>query len=82
MMSMRKRIRGLTPEEIKNIPKGKATLNERSSNHLSDELEAPCTQEDFDQAISKIQPSVSQADIKKYQDWLSEFGIPQPVGFC
>lgn len=60
MMSMRKRIRGLTPDQIKSIPKG--------------ELEAPATKEDFDLALSKIQSSVSQADIKRYEDWMKEFG--------
>ncbi|KAJ3165666.1 Katanin p60 ATPase-containing subunit A1 [Geranomyces variabilis] len=60
MMSMRKRIRGLKPEEIRNLPK--------------EELEAPATKEDFEAAISKIQSSVSQADLKRYQDWMDEFG--------
>eukprot|EP00842_Homolaphlyctis_polyrhiza_P000257 jgi/Hompol1/1231/HPOL_003113-RA len=60
MMSMRKRIRGLTPDQIKSIPK--------------DELEAPATREDFEAAIKKIQSSVSQADLQKYEDWMKEFG--------
>jgi katanin p60 ATPase-containing subunit A1 len=60
MMSMRRRIKGLRPEEIKNIPK--------------DELEAPVTLEDFNIAISKIQRSVSQADIKKFDQWMEEYG--------
>ncbi|KAI9349271.1 P-loop containing nucleoside triphosphate hydrolase protein [Zopfochytrium polystomum] len=60
MMSMRKRIRGLTPDQIKTIPK--------------DELEVPATMDDFVAALAKIQSSVSQADLKKYQDWMDEFG--------
>ncbi|TPX57668.1 hypothetical protein PhCBS80983_g03682 [Powellomyces hirtus] len=60
MMSMRKRIRGLKPEEIRSLPK--------------EELEAPATKEDFEAAISKIQSSVSQADLKRYQEWMDEFG--------
>ncbi|KAJ3072727.1 Katanin p60 ATPase-containing subunit A1 [Podochytrium sp. JEL0797] len=60
MMSMRKRIRGLTAEQIKSIPK--------------EEMEAPATNEDFVAAINKIQSSVSQADLKKYQNWMDEFG--------
>ncbi|KAJ3187090.1 Katanin p60 ATPase-containing subunit A1 [Gaertneriomyces sp. JEL0708] len=60
MMSMRKRIKGLTPEQIRSIPK--------------DELEAPATREDFMMAIAKIQSSVSQADLKRYQEWMDEFG--------
>ncbi|KAI8930133.1 P-loop containing nucleoside triphosphate hydrolase protein [Entophlyctis helioformis] len=60
MMSMRKRIRGLTPEQIRAIPK--------------DELEAPATKSDFEMAFTKIQSSVSQADLKRYEDWMKEFG--------
>jgi katanin p60 ATPase-containing subunit A1 len=60
MMSMRRRIRGLTPEEIRSIPK--------------QELELPCTRNDFIEAIQKIQSSVSKDDIKKYLDWMKEYG--------
>ncbi|KAJ3020295.1 UNVERIFIED_CONTAM: Katanin p60 ATPase-containing subunit A1 [Siphonaria sp. JEL0065] len=60
MMSMRKRIRGLTAEQIKSVPK--------------QELEAPASSDDFAAAIKKIQSSVSQADLKRYQDWMDEFG--------
>ncbi|KAJ3303010.1 Katanin p60 ATPase-containing subunit A1 [Kappamyces sp. JEL0829] len=60
MMSMRKRIKGLTAEQIRNIPKH--------------ELEVPTTKEDFDLAISKIQSSVSAEDIRKYEEWMKEFG--------
>jgi katanin p60 ATPase-containing subunit A1 len=60
MMSMRRRIRGLTPEEIRAIPK--------------DELELPCTRNDFVEAIKKIQSSVSKDDLKRYEDWMKEFG--------
>jgi katanin p60 ATPase-containing subunit A1 len=34
----------------------------------------PATKQDFDLAISKIQSSVSEQDIKKYEDWMKEFG--------
>ncbi|KAI8800231.1 P-loop containing nucleoside triphosphate hydrolase protein [Cladochytrium replicatum] len=60
MMSMRKIIRGMTPEQIKNIPK--------------DQLEAPATMPDFEAAIKKIQSSVSQADLKRYEEWMAEYG--------
>ncbi|KAI9344882.1 P-loop containing nucleoside triphosphate hydrolase protein [Obelidium mucronatum] len=60
MMSMRKRIRGLTADQIKSVPK--------------EELEAPASSDDFITAIKKIQSSVSQADLKRYQDWMDEFG--------
>ncbi|TPX38252.1 hypothetical protein SmJEL517_g00037 [Synchytrium microbalum] len=60
MMGMRRRIRGLPAEQIKSISKS--------------ELEIPATMEDFVAAKSRIQSSVSQADIRKYQDWMEEFG--------
>ena len=60
MMSMRRRIRGLSPEQIRTIPK--------------EELELPCTRQDFVEAIKKIQSSVSKDDIKRYQDWMKEYG--------
>ena len=60
MMVMRRRIQGLTPEEIKNIPK--------------EELDIPITMEDFQGALKKVSKSVSEADIKKYKDWMTEFG--------
>ena len=60
MMSMRRRIAGLTPDEIRNIPK--------------DELESPTTMEDFELASKKVSKSVSQDDIKRYTDWMKEFG--------
>jgi len=59
-MSMRKKIRGLKPEEIKNLSK--------------EEINQPVTQTDFEEALSKIAPSVGSSDIKKYEDWLKEFG--------
>ncbi|EDO47200.1 predicted protein [Nematostella vectensis] len=60
MMAMRRRIKGLTPEEIRNLPK--------------EELDLPVNQEDFDMALKKVSKSVSDADIKKYVDWMTEFG--------
>lgn len=59
-MCMRRRIRGLTPEQIKSIPK--------------QDLEIPTTMADFESAIKKIQSSVSQADLKRYSDWMDEYG--------
>ena len=60
MMSMRQRIRGLTPDQIKKLTK--------------DEVEVPCSHHDFQSAIKRIQSSVSAADIKRYEDWMSEYG--------
>ncbi|XP_072106872.1 katanin p60 ATPase-containing subunit A1-like [Mobula birostris] len=60
MMAMRRRIQGLTPEEIRNISK--------------DELQMPTTMEDFRMALRKISKSVSAADLEKYEKWITEFG--------
>ena len=60
MMVMRKRIQGLSAEQIRNLPK--------------EELDFPVTQEDFRSALTKCSKSVSEADIKKYVDWMNEFG--------
>ncbi|KAK3859079.1 hypothetical protein Pcinc_034772 [Petrolisthes cinctipes] len=60
MMSMRRKIAGLRPEEIRALPK--------------EELDLPVTQEDFHQAIIKCNKSVSQEDLEKYQNWMREFG--------
>ena len=60
MMSMRRRILGLTPDQIRAIPK--------------EELELPTTMQDFQMAIGKVSPSVSADDLEKYQKWMSEFG--------
>lgn len=60
MMVMRRRIQGLSAEEIKNLPK--------------EELDLPVTQEDFLLALQKVSKSVSEADIKRHEEWMKEFG--------
>lgn len=60
MMAMRRRIQGLSPEEIRALPK--------------DELQMPVTMEDFTLTLKKISKSVSAADLEKYEAWMSEFG--------
>uniref|UniRef100_A0A672MB37 Katanin p60 ATPase-containing subunit A1 n=1 Tax=Sinocyclocheilus grahami TaxID=75366 RepID=A0A672MB37_SINGR len=60
MMAMRRRIQGLSPEEIRALSK--------------DELQMPVTMEDFELALKKISKSVSAADLEKYETWMSEFG--------
>jgi katanin p60 ATPase-containing subunit A1 len=60
MMSMRRRIKGLAAEAIRNIPK--------------EELEAPATKADFEEAIKKVSSSVSKADLTRYEEWMKEFG--------
>ncbi|CAC5390861.1 KATNA1 [Mytilus coruscus] len=60
MMSFRRRISGLTPEQVRNIPK--------------EELEVPPNMDDFEMAIKKVNKSVSAQDLEKYQNWMKEFG--------
>ncbi|XP_045604461.1 katanin p60 ATPase-containing subunit A-like 1 isoform X2 [Procambarus clarkii] len=60
MMSMRRKIAGLTPDEIRALPK--------------EELDLPVTQRDFHEAIQKCNKSVSVDDLEKYENWMREFG--------
>lgn len=60
MMSMRRKIAGLRPEQIKALPK--------------EELDLPVTAEDFKQAVKKCNKSVSKQDLQKYISWMTEFG--------
>jgi len=61
MMPMRRRIKGLNREEIKNLPRD-ATAD------------LPVSQDDLDEALKRIHSSVSAADLAKHEQWLSEFG--------
>lgn len=60
MMSMRKKIFGLKPDQIKQLPK--------------EELDLPVTVQDFDEALLKNNKSVSKEDLDKYDKWMNEFG--------
>jgi katanin p60 ATPase-containing subunit A1 len=60
MMAMRRAIEGKTPAEIKCLSQ--------------DQMEMPVTQRDFEAAVSKVQSSVSEADIAKHMKWKDEFG--------
>ncbi|KAH0622374.1 hypothetical protein JD844_024630 [Phrynosoma platyrhinos] len=60
LMAMRRRIEGLTPEEIRNLSR--------------DEMHMPTTMEDFEMALKKVSKSVSAVDIEKYEKWIFEFG--------
>ncbi|XP_071955923.1 katanin p60 ATPase-containing subunit A1-like isoform X2 [Antedon mediterranea] len=60
MMAMRRRIQGLRPEEIRQIPK--------------EELNLPSTAEDFLSSIKKVSKSVGKEDLEKYEKWMLEFG--------
>ncbi len=60
MMSMRRRIKGLSPEQIRGLDKA--------------ELEVPLSQGDFEASLTKIQSSVSGGDLKRYEEWMAEYG--------
>ncbi|XP_075059356.1 katanin p60 ATPase-containing subunit A1 isoform X2 [Mixophyes fleayi] len=60
LMAMRRRIEGLTPEEIRNLSR--------------DDMHMPTTMEDFEMALKKVSKSVSASDIEKYEKWIEEFG--------
>lgn len=60
MMSMRRKIAGLKPSEIKSLGK--------------DELDMPVTKQDFLEAVQKCNKSVSKEDLDKYEKWMEEFG--------
>ena len=60
MMVMRRRITGLTPEQIRSLSK--------------EELELPVSPGDFLDAIRKVNKSVSAEDLAKYDKWMQEFG--------
>lgn len=67
-MAMRRRIEGLTPEEIRNISR--------------DEMHMPTTMEDFESALKKVSKSVSAADLEKYEKWIEEFGSCWKTPVC
>ncbi|KAJ0985621.1 hypothetical protein J5N97_003977 [Dioscorea zingiberensis] len=58
---MRRKIAGKTRDEIRNMPK----------DEISKDPVAMC---DFEEALTKVQRSVSAADIERHEKWFSEFG--------
>lgn len=60
MMSMRRKIAGLRPDQIKQIPR--------------EELDLPVSAQDFKDALAKCNKSVSKEDLDKYEKWMNEFG--------
>lgn len=60
MMAMRRAIKGLTAEEIKNLRR--------------EQIEAPVSMKDFEEALSKVQRSVSGDQLQRYQQWMQQFG--------
>ena len=60
MMGMRRKIQGLTPLEMREVAK--------------DVKDIPTTKEDLLAALQRVSKSVSKEDLKKYEDWMNEFG--------
>lgn len=60
LMAMRRKISGKTPAEIKMIKR--------------EEVDLPVTAEDFKEAIAKTRKSVSEADVKNFENWMAEYG--------
>ncbi|KAK1306547.1 Katanin p60 ATPase-containing subunit A1 [Acorus calamus] len=58
---MRRKIAGKTRDEIKNM----------SKDEISNDPVAMC---DFEEALAKVQRSVSASDIERHEKWFSEFG--------
>lgn len=59
-MSMRRKIFGKTPSEIKLIKR--------------EEVDLPVSAEDFKEAIDKTRKSVSEIDVKNFENWMKEYG--------
>jgi hypothetical protein len=68
MMPLRRRIQGLTPDEIRNLPK--------------EDLAQPALMSDFTAALQRIQSSVSASDIRRYEEWMKEFGMRANLNLC
>jgi SpoVK/Ycf46/Vps4 family AAA+-type ATPase len=77
MMGMRNKIRGLRADEIKNLKQGMIhhyVSIVSSFVIFAEEMDIPVSTKDFEIALSKISPSVSKDDIKKYEEWSTVFG--------
>lgn len=60
MMSMRRKITGRTPSEIKQIRR--------------EEVDLPVTEEDFNEAMLRTKKSVSANDVTRFEKWMEEYG--------
>lgn len=59
-MSMRRKILGKSPSEIKLIKR--------------EEVDLPVSADDFKEAIAKTRKSVSEVDVKNFENWMREYG--------
>uniref|UniRef100_A0A8D8Y7I3 Katanin p60 ATPase-containing subunit A1 n=1 Tax=Cacopsylla melanoneura TaxID=428564 RepID=A0A8D8Y7I3_9HEMI len=60
MMSIRRKIMGQTPAQIKAIKQ--------------EDIDLPVTEKDFKEAIARCRKSVTGTDLSKYDTWMNEYG--------
>lgn len=60
MMSMRRKITGRSPSEIKQIRR--------------EEVDLPVTEQDFHDAMIRTRKSVSANDVARFEKWMEEYG--------
>ena len=60
MNGMRRKVNGLTQGEIRAMSKA--------------DMEEPVSMKDFEDALTRISPSVSNTDIEQHEKWLTNFG--------
>lgn len=60
MMAMRRRISGLTADQIRGLSK--------------QDLDLPVTSDDFTEATRRVKKSVSNEDLRRYEKWMQDFG--------
>lgn len=60
MMSMRRKMCGRSPAEIKRIRR--------------EDVDLPVTLRDFNEALGRCRKSVAVTDIDRYHDWMDQYG--------
>lgn len=70
MMPMRKMMAAVRSRGLRNVDDMRRVLTEESSALATDAI----TQADFMDSLSKVSSSVGGADLKRYHDWMEEFG--------
>lgn len=73
-LGMRRRIAGLKAEEISSLNKGEDQREDFFFTLFLEEMDCPLAKSDFEETLSRIQPSVGKEEISKYENWMKEFG--------
>ena len=60
MMSMRRMIKGKTPDEVRDLKK--------------EELDQPITMIDFEEALERCMKSIGDMDLTRYDQWIKQYG--------